>query len=311
MNYFQFEFFLQNGCFISLLCATLLSWWEITFTSFFTKKFINYYQKNQKNTFTFQSKIFVWLSALFLGTTLIARWFISGHAPLSNLYESLLWLCWGIIVFGLVNNQAEITHPSVITSITSSALLINGFANFSLPLSMQTSSYLIPALQSNWLLMHVSLMMFSYSCLFCGSLISLIFLAVSRKKLKFSFSLQFIKHMYLKKETNFSLLRILDQISVRSITTGFCLLTIGILSGAVWANEAWGSYWSWDPKETWAFITWLVFATYLHLRVFQGWEGFKSAILASVGLVSLWICYFGLNWLGQGLHTYGLFISKI
>nr|YP_010933030.1 cytochrome c biogenesis protein [Klebsormidium nitens]WKT07253.1 cytochrome c biogenesis protein [Klebsormidium nitens] len=308
MNYFEFESVLQNGCFISLLCATLLSWWEITFTNFFNKKIIYYYQKNK---LFFQSRIFVWLSSLFLGTILIARWFISQHAPLSNLYESLLWLCWGILTFGLLGNRAQVTHPSVVASMSSSALLINGFANLSLPLSMQTPSYLIPALQSNWLLMHVSVMMFSYSCLFCGSLVSLIFLAVSQKKLKISFSLQLGNHMLLEKEKNFLFLRTLDQISVRSITTGFCLLTIGILSGAVWANEAWGSYWSWDPKETWAFITWLVFATYLHLRVFQGWEGFRSAILASFGLITLWICYFGLNWLGQGLHTYGLFINQI
>nr|WKT08024.1 cytochrome c biogenesis protein [Klebsormidium sp. SAG 2107] len=308
MNYFGFESILQNGCFISLLFATFLSWWEITFTNFFNKEIINYYQKNKS---LFKSRIFVWLSSLFLGTILIARWFISQHAPLSNLYESLLWLCWGILTFGLLGNRIEVTHPSVVASMTSSALLINGFANLSLPLSMQTPSYLIPALQSNWLLMHVSVMMFSYSCLFCGSLVSLIFLAISKKKLKNSFSLQLINHKFLEKEKNFLLLRILDQISVRSITTGFCLLTIGILSGAVWANEAWGSYWSWDPKETWAFITWLVFATYLHLRIFQGWEGFRSAILASFGLITLWVCYFGLNWLGQGLHTYGLFTNKI
>ena len=308
MNYFEFESILQNGCFISLFCATLFSWWEITFTNVFNKKVIFYYQKNK---FLFQSRLFVWFSSLFLGTILITRWFISQHAPLSNLYESLLWLCWGILTFGLLGNQSEITHSSVVAVISSSALLINGFANLSLPLSMRTPSYLIPALQSNWLLMHVSVMMLSYSCLFFGSLVSLIFLAVSKKKLEISFSLQFLNHMLLEKEKNLLFFKTLDQISVRSITTGFCLLTIGILSGAVWANEAWGSYWSWDPKETWAFITWLVFATYLHLRVFQGWEGFKSAILASVGLVSLWICYFGLNWLGQGLHTYGLFISKI
>ena len=306
MNYFEFESVLQKGCFISLFCATLFSWWEITFTNFLNEKIIHYYEKNK---FVFQSRLFIWFSSLFLGTILITRWFVSQHAPLSNLYESLLWLCWGILTFGLLGNRAEITHPAVVAAISSSALLINGFANLSLPLSMQIPSHLIPALQSNWLLMHVSVMMFSYSCLFCGSLVSLIFLAVSKNKLEIS--LQLANHISLEKEKNLLFLKTLDQISVRSIATGFCLLTIGILSGAVWANEAWGSYWSWDPKETWAFITWLVFATYLHLRVFQGWEGFRSAILASFGLITLWICYFGLNWLGQGLHTYGLFASAI
>ena len=86
---------------------------------------------------------------------------------------------------------------------------------------------------------------------------------------------------------------------------GFPLLTIGILSGAVWANEAWGSYWSWDPKETWALATWFVFAIYLHTRLTKGWRGKKPAILASVGFVTVWVCFLGVNLFGEGLHSYG------
>ena len=97
----------------------------------------------------------------------------------------------------------------------------------------------------------------------------------------------------------------LDNFSYRISGIGFFLLTIGILSGAVWANEAWGSYWSWDPKETWAFITWLVFAIYLHLRITKGWQGQKSAIVGSLGFFVIWICYLGVNILGTGLHSYG------
>jgi cytochrome c-type biogenesis protein CcsB len=100
---------------------------------------------------------------------------------------------------------------------------------------------------------------------------------------------------------------ILDNISYRIIGLGFPLLTIGIIAGAVWANEAWGSYWSWDPKETWAFITWLVFAAYLHARITRGWQGRKPAILAATGFVVVWICYLGVNLLGKGLHSYGWF----
>jgi len=83
------------------------------------------------------------------------------------------------------------------------------------------------------------------------------------------------------------------------------MLTIGIIAGAVWANEAWGSYWSWDPKETWALITWLVFASYLHARITKAWQGEKPAMIASFGFVVVWICYLGVNFLGKGLHTYG------
>jgi cytochrome c-type biogenesis protein CcsB len=99
----------------------------------------------------------------------------------------------------------------------------------------------------------------------------------------------------------------LDNSSYRIISFGFPLLTIGILSGAVWANEAWGSYWNWDPKETWALITWLIFATYLHTRMVRGWRTQQSAVIAISGFFIIWICYLGVNLLGKGLHSYGWF----
>jgi cytochrome c-type biogenesis protein CcsB len=102
-----------------------------------------------------------------------------------------------------------------------------------------------------------------------------------------------------------ALLQTVDLWSYRIIGLGFPFLTIGIISGAVWANEAWGSYWSWDPKETWALITWLVFAIYLHSRLIKGWQGQKAAILGSCGFFVIWICYLGVNFLGKGLHSYG------
>ena len=104
------------------------------------------------------------------------------------------------------------------------------------------------------------------------------------------------------------LLENLDNWSYRILGLGFPFLTIGIISGGVWANEAWGSYWSWDPKETWALITWLVFATYLHARFTKGWEGRKTAILGGIGFFVIWICYLGVNFLGKGLHSYGWFL---
>jgi len=102
-----------------------------------------------------------------------------------------------------------------------------------------------------------------------------------------------------------ALLQTIDLWSYRIIGLGFPFLTIGIISGAVWANEAWGSYWSWDPKETWALITWLVFAIYLHARLIKGWQGKQAATLGSCGFFVIWICYLGVNFLGKGLHSYG------
>ncbi len=101
----------------------------------------------------------------------------------------------------------------------------------------------------------------------------------------------------------------LDSLSYRTITVGFLLLTVGIISGAVWANEAWGSWWSWDPKETWALICWLVYAAYLHTRLSRGWQGRRPALVASAGLVVIVVCYIGVNLLGIGLHSYGWFFE--
>ena len=106
---------------------------------------------------------------------------------------------------------------------------------------------------------------------------------------------------------NNTFLNVSENLSYRLIGIGFCFLTLGILSGAVWANETWGSYWSWDPKETWALITWLTFAIYLHTRILGGLKGVKSAMIATFGFFIIWFCYLGVNLLGKGLHSYGFF----
>ena len=107
-----------------------------------------------------------------------------------------------------------------------------------------------------------------------------------------------------------SLVERLDALSYRTITVGFLLLSVGLVSGAVWANEAWGSWWSWDPKETWALICWLVYAAYLHTRLIRGWQGRRPALVASAGLVVIAVCYIGVNLLGIGLHSYGWFFDS-
>jgi len=202
-------------------------------------------------------------------------------------------------------------------------LLINGFANLTLSPEMQKSAPLVPALQSNWLMMHVSMMMLSYATLIIGSLLCILFLIISNYQ---DVNLQIIDNSYLpiyniileyyeekilsssnemSELGKLKLLYILDNWSYRIIGLGFPFLTIGIIAGGVWANEAWGSYWSWDPKETWALITWIIFATYLHSRITKGWEGKKTAILGSIGFLVIWVCYLGVNFLGKGLHSYG------
>jgi|TARA_B110000090_G_scaffold197965_1_gene236415 cytochrome c-type biogenesis protein CcsB len=234
---------------------------------------------------------------LLLFTVLGLRWIISGYFPLSNLYESLLFLSW-CLLFILIIIEAKTKTKLIGAIILPITLLIVSFASLILPKPMQNAAPLVPALQSNWLMMHVSMMMLSYATLILGSLLSILFLVLINNK-KFSK----LENTILpnKKE----LLENIDNWSYRTIGLGFPFLTIGIIAGAVWANEAWGSYWSWDPKETWALITWLVFAAYIHARLTQGWIGKKAAILGSLGFFVVWICYLGVNFLGQGLHSYG------
>nr|YP_009632328.1 heme attachment to plastid cytochrome c [Parallela transversalis]AYQ22917.1 heme attachment to plastid cytochrome c [Parallela transversalis] len=280
--------------------------------------------KSQKLSFANLAKFFMTLSQFSLMGLLLWRWVESGHFPISNLYEACIFLSWSFTFLGL--GLEKFTQNSFLGSIIAPcALLTNTFASFSLPEEMQKSSALVPALQSNWLMMHVSLMILSYAALIFGSLLAIAFLVIVKFPLetfvKSEESSREEKTRDKTREFNRILLtglnpnlerfaQTLDNLSYRVLGIGFPLLTIGILSGAVWANEAWGSYWSWDPKETWALLTWLVFAIYLHTRLNKGWQGEKPALIASLGFLTVWICFLGVNLLGEGLHSYGWFNAQ-
>ena len=295
------------------------------------------------------------VSNLLLAALLTARWIEGGYFPLSNLYESLFFIAWGITAMHFVAER--MSGSRWVGAVTSPvAMGISAFAALTLPDQMQVSEPLVPALKSNWLMMHVSVMLLSYSALMVGSMIAIAFLIVTRgqavelkgssvgtggfrdRKYQLKKANSAIASTSIQSEATpisnvsvssggvavleaaptktqaaslspqrLTLADTLDNISYRIIGLGFPLLTIGIIAGAVWANEAWGSYWSWDPKETWALITWLVFAAYLHARITKGWQGRRPAILAASGFVVVWICYLGVNLLGKGLHSYGWF----
>jgi cytochrome c-type biogenesis protein CcsB len=313
---------LDNLIFLVLLIVTVLYWASLIFTNF---KFLS--------KLSFVGNILVnGLLFCLLGF----RWLNYGYFPLSNLYESLMFLAWGITTTSILLEYKTLT--SIVGSISSPiTLFVVGFASLSLPESMQAPSPLVPALKSNWLMMHVTVMMLSYASLIVGSLLGILFLILTNgrdgdivlqgnsygKNFKkpdlvntafykeepidnySSFLLEENPVITNSNDNRLGLLESLDNLSYRTISFGFPLLTIVIIAGAVWANEAWGSYWSWDPKETWALITWLVYASYLHARITKSWQGRKPAIIASVGFIVVWVCYLGVNFLGKGLHTYG------
>ena len=255
------------------------------------------------------SKLLVAASNVLFTLTLLVRWIGEGYFPLSNLYESLIFLSWGISLLHLLIEFK--TKSRLIGSISTPILFfLSGFSSLTLPTDMQKALPLVPSLQSNWLMMHVSMMMISYATLILGSLLSILYLAFNvfnKKEKKILIKIE-NSQTIINPSINYSKLSLLQTIDIwsyRIIGLGFPFLTIGIISGAVWANEAWGSYWSWDPKETWALITWLVFAIYLHSRLIKGWQGRQAAIIGSCGFFVIWICYLGVNFLGKGLHSYG------
>jgi cytochrome c-type biogenesis protein CcsB len=238
------------------------------------------------------------LAAGFLANTagIGLRWVESyqmgiGRAPFSNMYESLIFFSWTMALLYL---YVEMKYKEQGFGVFVSPLifLAIAYASFDPSISAKISP-LIPALKSNWLIAHV------VTC----------FLGYAGFALAFGLSLTyFVKPKQPEKNKIFSLLpgeEIIDELTYQMVVFGFLFLTIGIITGAVWANSAWGKYWSWDPKETWSLITWFVYAIFLHLRMMRGWHGRNLALVSITGFVAVLFTYFGVNFLLSGLHSYG------
>ncbi|MBD2230647.1 c-type cytochrome biogenesis protein CcsB [Phormidium tenue] len=327
MDLIALQGWLDNASFAVLFAAMLLYWCGVAFP--------------KASVLPSLGTAAMAVGNLTIAALLGARWIEGGYFPMSNLYESLFALAWGITAMHLVAER--MSRSALVGAVTAPiAMAIAAFATLTLPDTMQGSEPLVPALKSNWLMMHVSVMLLSYAALLVGALLAIAFLLVTQGQaveLKgSSVGTGGFRNVKLRRAEDdaaeassvmtmsaggaavlekpaaatlspqrLTLADTLDNISYRMIGLGFPLLTIGIIAGAVWANEAWGSYWSWDPKETWALITWLVFAAYLHARITKGWQGRRPAILAATGFVVVWVCYLGVNILGKGLHSYGWF----
>ena len=211
---------------------------------------------------------------------LINRWQIAGHLPVVGLYESLLFLDWALVLVYLALKKLDKLKGLEIP-VTFLAALGLGY------ISVLDNSIkpLMPALKSNWITIHV----LSYFIGYAGVTIS------------FFLSLAYLKSA--KTAAPDSLAQ-LDNVSCRLASFAFPFLTIGLSTGAVWAKVAWGSYWSWDPKETWALISWCIYAAYLHLRLLKNWQGRRAAYVNILGFLCVIFTFFGVNYLFKGLHSY-------
>jgi cytochrome c-type biogenesis protein CcsB len=231
---------------------------------------------------------------------ILLRWYESyqlgiGRAPLTNLYESLVFFALTIaIVYLIMERKFGIKTAGAF--VTPFPFLIMAYASLN-PNEIQP---LVPALQSNWLISHVVTCFIGYAAFAVSFGVSFLYLFKVRAergpvKLKKGDTLL----AYLPESD------LLDEVGYKTIAIGFPLLTIGIITGAFWANVAWGTYWSWDPKETWSLIVWLIYAAYLHARITRGWRGKRAALLSIVGFSATLFCYLGVNLILSGLHSYG------
>ncbi|OGT99159.1 MAG: c-type cytochrome biogenesis protein CcsB [Geobacteraceae bacterium GWB2_52_12] len=219
-----------------------------------------------------------------------------GHAPLSNLYESVVFFSWTII---LIYMFIDFKYKYRIVGVFVVPFALLGMAWAQLGLSNNIEP-LVPALQSNWLLYHVVTCFLGYAAFAVACGVSIMYLIKASHEANNSFAVSAGGIMSLFPPT-----RVLDDLNYRAIMIGFPLLTLGIITGAAWANYAWGTYWSWDPKETWSLIVWFVYAAFLHARFTRGWVGKRAAWLSIIGFAATIFCYLGVNLFLSGLHSYG------
>ena len=232
---------------------------------------------------------------LFHSVGLVLRWMEThqtgyGYVPLSNMYESLIFFSWTIVLIYLIL-ETKYQQKVIGVFVTPFAFLAIALTSI-IPGVNAKITPLVPALQSNWLTIHVTTCFFGYASFAVSFGISLLYLIREKKDTQRS-GLTWLPSP-----------AVLDEINYKAIVIGFPMLTLGIITGAAWANYAWGSYWTWDPKETWSLITWFVYAAFLHARFTRDWRGRKAAILSLVGFAAVIFTYFGVNYLISGLHSY-------
>ncbi|PIE57221.1 MAG: c-type cytochrome biogenesis protein CcsB [Desulfobulbus propionicus] len=227
------------------------------------------------------------------------RWWESyeqgiGHAPLTNMYESLVFFAWCITLFYLLL-ETRFNTRIIGAFVMPFAFISMAYASFAGGINQEITP-LIPALQSNWLIGHVMTCFIGYAAFAVAGALGFMYL--------FRY---WLDQRGTSRASQVSLpeLHVLDDLIHKTIIFGFLWLSAGIISGAVWANEAWGTYWSWDPKETWSIITWFIYALTLHARFTRGWTGPRIAWLSIIGFVAVLFTYFGVNFLLSGLHSYG------
>jgi cytochrome c-type biogenesis protein CcsB len=238
---------------------------------------------SKKGWFASSATVFLAMGVAAQTVYMAVRWFAAGRAPFSNMFESMVLFAWAMVVVYLA---LQVRHRIPVLGAATALLAVVTLAYAS---TFETKIQpLMPALRSNWLTFHVFTAFLGYGGFAVAALTGAGYLIASRAGSK----------------VQAGVTAALDDATAKTISFGFLFLTVGIISGAVWANSAWGTYWSWDPKETWSLITWFIYAVFLHCRFMRGWKGKRAAWISIIGFASVIFTYYGVNFLLSGMHSY-------
>lgn len=261
------------------------------------------YIASKNSTVSFVANLVAIIGFVLHTAALGMRWYesyqllgVDGRAPLTNLYESVVFFSWTILLIYLLldlkykqRSVGAFVLPFALFSLLAAQMWLNA-----------SIDPLVPALQSNWLTYHVITCFLGYAAFAVACGVSIMYLMKVGKEEKLGKGETMTGVMAI-----FPPIRVLDDINYKAIMIGFPLLTLGIITGAAWANYAWGTYWSWDPKETWSLIVWFIYAAFIHARFTRGWVGRRAAWLSIIGFAATIFCYLGVNLVLSGLHSYG------
>lgn len=270
--------------FIYLLFQVVLG---ITFlaTAAYIVYFINQAKKIRKI-----ARVLLITSGLLQTLYIILRFVLAGHTPITSQHEAVFFFAWATTFAYLSFRwRHTVKNFGTFVSVLIFCLLVIS------SVSEKKIDPLLPALQSAWLPIHGGVSLIAYGFLslaFCGGLMYLLLeREIKSKKFGFFFS-------------RFPSLDALDQLNNHCLTAGFIFLTIGIVTGSIWARQAWGTYWQWDPKETWSLITWFLYLVQLHQRFTVGWRGKRAAVMAVIGFAAVLFTLWGVTYLLGGVHSY-------
>jgi len=229
-------------------------------------------------------------------TTLVARWLATGLTPAASLYEALSFFAWALVgTYLLFDLRYRIAVLGAFVCPLALVLMIGGTAA---PKQIPVAN---PVLDSWWFPVHVTLAFLGYAVFAVAAMAGVMYLLQERRVKNKQFSGLFYR---------LPSLDTLDSINYKCLTFGFPLMTMGIISGAIWANSAWGGYWRWDPKETGALVVWFLYAALLHGRLTIGWRGRRAAIFAIIAFLVLLTTFLGVNLLLGGQHTFRSFTGQ-